>query len=123
MVDYIRLQYPEVVIACHPECKKEVVAKCDYVGSTSQMINFVKNHSKDQFFLITECGLSTRLKLELPQKSFVGTCTLCKYMKSNTLENILRVLKNPQKDDIIQVPEEVRKKALVCINKMFEYAQ
>ena len=58
------------------------------------MIDCMKTSDKKSFFLLTECGLSSRLQLETKNKSFIGTCTMCKYMKDNSLENILSTQKS-----------------------------
>lgn len=121
-IDYIRLQTPDVKVLVHPECKPAVVNKADYTGSTTGMLDYVRRSSDQTFFLLTECGLTGILQSEYPDKRFVGTCTLCKYMKSNTLEDILRVLERPAPDDIILLAPEIRQKALQCIERMFEYA-
>ena len=123
LIDYLRLLYPEVIVAVHPECNPQVVKKADFVGSTSQIINFVKQNEHKQFFLVTECGLSSRLSLEIADKSFIGSCTLCRYMKSNTLENVLQALKDPAPENIIMLDEEVRKKALLALDNMFKYTK
>ena len=47
MIDYIQLNHPEAAIVAHPECKPSITAKADYVGSTSQMVNFVKETKHD----------------------------------------------------------------------------
>ena len=44
-------------------------------------------------------------------------------MKSNTLADILRVLKNPAARDHIRMDESVRLKALKCVEAMFRYAE
>ncbi len=74
-----------------------------------------------EFLMLTECGLSARMQKEFPTKRLVGSCTLCRYMKSNTLEDILRVLKNPTPRDIVRVDEQTRLKAKKCIEAMFQY--
>jgi len=77
----------------------------------------------NEFLMLTECGLAGRLQVEMPQKRFVGSCVLCKYMKSNTLQDILWVLKNPRPGDYVIIPEDIRRKALRCIEAMFQYAK
>jgi quinolinate synthase len=119
----LRRQYPAVKVLSHPECSPEVVAHSDYVGSTTQMIDYVKQSKDTTFFMLTECGLISRLQVEMPDKKFVGTCSLCRYMKSNTLEDIRRVLKNPRPQDRIAIDESVRRKALHCIEEMFRYTE
>ncbi|MBP0656390.1 quinolinate synthase NadA, partial [Mycobacterium tuberculosis] len=38
-----RIADPDIQIIAHPECPPEVVAIADYTGSTSGMINYVKD--------------------------------------------------------------------------------
>ncbi|MCA9407156.1 MAG: quinolinate synthase NadA, partial [Candidatus Omnitrophica bacterium] len=117
----IRTEYPQAKIVSHPECTPEVCKESDFVGSTSQMLNYMRETQAKQFLMLTECGLSSRLQVEFPDKQLVGSCTLCRYMKSNTLEDILRVLKNHTNRDRVIIPEETRQRAQKCIDAMFYY--
>ena len=117
----IREEYPQVKVVSHPECKPEIIKESDFVGSTSQMLDYMEKTDSKEFLMLTECGLSSRLQVEMPQKRLVGTCTLCKYMKSNSLQDILRVLKNPTDRDRVVLDETIRLKALKCIEAMFKY--
>ncbi|HOW36532.1 MAG TPA: quinolinate synthase NadA [Candidatus Omnitrophota bacterium] len=119
----IRTEYPNAKIVSHPECAPEVCANSDFVGSTAQILDYMFKSRSKEFLMLTECGLSSRLQVEVPHKKLVGSCTLCKYMKSNTLEDILRVLKNPARRDIITVKESVRRRALKCVQAMFTYTK
>ncbi len=119
-IDFIRGNNPDVDVLVHPECQPEVVRKADYVGSTTNMLNHVRASSCDTFFLLTECGLTGILQSEFPDKRFVGTCTMCKYMKTNSLQDILQALENPRPDQIVELSPEVQKKALRCVERMFE---
>ena len=116
----IRRQYRDVAVLAHPECGEDVISESDFVGSTSQLVNYVKNSNAPYYFLLTECGLTGRLQTDVPDKKFVGTCTMCKYMKSNTLDDIIRVLTQPTDEDIITLPQDSYSKALRCIDMMFE---
>ena len=117
----VRLEHPSAKVVSHPECNSQVVANSDFVGSTEQMLSYMRTTESQEFLMLTECGLSARLQSEFPDKKLVGSCTMCKYMKSNTLENILRVLKNPQPKDYVVFPEEVRLRALKSLEAMFYY--
>jgi quinolinate synthase len=119
----IRLEYPKAKIVSHPECNSAVVDNSDFVGSTEQMLAYMRETESNEFLMLTECGLSARLQSEFPNKKLVGSCTMCRYMKSNSLENILRVLKNPQPYDRVIVDEATRRKALRSIEAMFHYLQ
>lgn len=118
----IRTEYPEAAIISHPECNDEVVENSDFVGSTSQLLNYMKDSEKNEFLMLTECGLSGRLQVEFPDKKLVGSCTMCKYMKSNRLEDIKRVLTKPTDRDRVQIDPDIIKRAKTCVDAMFEYA-
>ncbi|MBF0511082.1 MAG: quinolinate synthase NadA [Candidatus Omnitrophica bacterium] len=118
----VRLEYPDAKIVSHPECNSAIIEHSDFVGSTEQMLTYMKGTTSKQFLMLTECGLSARLQSEFPDKQLVGSCTMCKYMKSNTLEDILRALKNPSVHDRVILDEDTRLKALKTIEAMFRWA-
>ncbi len=122
-IDVVRNNNPGVDVLAHPECQPAVVRKADYVGSTTNMLNHVRESSGDTFFLLTECGLTGILQSEFPEKRFVGSCTLCKYMKSNSLQDVLQALEHPRPDQIVELSPEVRQNALRCVERMFEFTE
>ena len=122
-IDFVRSGNPGVDVLVHPECQPAVVQKADFVGSTTNMLNHVRESSDETFFLLTECGLTGILQSEFPDKRFVGSCTMCKYMKTNSLQDVLQALENPRPDQIIQLSPEVQQNALRCVERMFEYAE
>src|SRR5260221_169170 len=80
------LEYPNAKVVSNPECNSAIIDNSDFVGSTEQMLGFMKETDSKQFLMLTECGLSARLQSEFPDKQLVGSCTMCKFMKSNSLE-------------------------------------
>ena len=94
-VDLIRKQHGDVVVLAHPECRPEVVKKADVVGSTTEMHQYVMNHQSEKrpFLLLTECGVATRLAVEAPGARLVGACTMCKFMRSNSLSAIAEAMR------------------------------
>ncbi len=48
---------------------------------------------------------------------------MCRYMKSNSLVDIYRVLTNPNTDDVITLSDRTKKDAFQCIQSMFTYMQ
>ena len=63
-----------------------MLALADAVLSTSGMVKFAKESDAHDFLVVTECGLSDRLLLEVPGKRFFKSCKLCHYMKMITLD-------------------------------------
>ena len=120
-VQKIRDSDPELKILVHPECRPDVAKLADAVLSTSGMVKYAKENSAERFLVVTECGLSDRLSMEVPDKQFLKGCKLCTFMKVTTLEDVrdsLRDMKYP-----IEVPEEMREKANRALQRMFAVAE
>lgn len=122
-VQDIRRRFPGVKILAHPECTPGVVALVDYAGGTAGMLKYVRESKAKTFMLVTECGLTDRFKAEFPGKKIVGTCILCPYMKEIQLEDVLKALKNPAKDQFIEIPGDVADGARASLDRMFELEQ
>ncbi|WP_163317680.1 quinolinate synthase NadA, partial [Enterobacter hormaechei] len=61
-----RIADPDIQIIAHPECPPEVVAIADYTGSTSGMINYVKDRKPAKVLLVTECSMASNIESEVP---------------------------------------------------------
>jgi len=122
-VKSLKHDYPEALIVAHPECLPEVVKSADFTGSTEQMYDFIKKSDSTQFLLITECGLSSRIQVELKDKKVVGTCSACPYMKKIMLKDVLSCLKSPSPDQIVDIPEDILKRAKRSLDKMVEIVE
>jgi quinolinate synthase len=114
----VREALPNLRVVVHPECRADVLAMADAVLSTSGMIEYARQSAARDFLVVTECGLSDRLLLELPEKRFYKACKLCQYMKMITLEETaesLRRMVHP-----IGIEEDVRARAEQAIRRMLE---
>jgi quinolinate synthase len=114
-----RAQFPGLKVVAHPECAPDVAAAADFIGSTGAMIHYVKATVAPYFLMLTECGLVGRLEVEAPGKEFIGGCRLCPYMKLNSLEKIRDALASPRADQIVTLDENLRRRAALCIERMF----
>ena len=107
---------PHVKVLAHPECRKDVLAVADAVLSTSGMVKYAKENAAQEFLIVTECGLSDRLVLEVPEKKFYKSCKLCQYMKMITLEGTRDALRDLRPEIIL--PEDVRRRAAAALERM-----
>ena len=114
----VRRALPRVKILVHPECRADVLALADAVLSTSGMVRYAKESPADEFLIVTECGLSDRLLLEVPEKRFYKSCKLCHYMMMITLEGTRDALRNLGPE--VTVPEDVRVRAERALTRMLE---
>jgi quinolinate synthase len=54
-------------------------------------------------------GLQTdRFTTEFQDKEIVGTCMLCPYMKKVQLDDVLKTLKDPAPEQLIEIPRTLR---------------
>ncbi len=88
----MRASYPGVTVLAHPECPPEVVAECDFTGSTAAMADYVGQKRPARVVLLTECSMSDNVALQYPDLEFVRPCNLCPHMKRITLKNIRHAL-------------------------------
>jgi quinolinate synthase len=117
-IERVRSAIPGVRIVVHPECRSDVLALADAVLSTSGMIDYARTSDAKQFLIVTECGLSDRMLLELPEKQFYKACKLCQYMKMITLEETATALREMRFPIVID--EDVRVRAERAIRRMLE---
>jgi len=115
----VREQFPGVEILVHPECSSSVIDQADLVGSTTSMIEHVKQSPHQQFMIVSECGLADRVKAEMPEKKIVGACVMCPYMKSIMLKDVLQSLKASRQDQIVSLDTATLKKAKKSLDEMF----
>ena len=88
----LRKNYPGVVVLAHPECAPDVVAACDFTGSTAGMSDYVGEKHPARVVLITECSMADNVAVANPGVDFVRPCNLCPHMKRITLSKIRQSL-------------------------------
>ena len=108
--------YPGIEIIAHPECPQDVLEEADYVGSTSGMIQHVRDHQPARVVLVTECSMSDNVAVELPEVDFVRPCNLCPHMKRITLPKILHSLRTME--HAVKVPTQVAARARGALERM-----
>jgi quinolinate synthase len=117
-VNRVKRSIPGIKVLAHPECRKDVLALADAVLSTSAMMRYARESEADKFLVVTECGLSDRLLMEIPNKRFFKTCKLCRFMKMITLSGTLDSLRNLRYE--IELGEEVREGARRALERMLQ---
>ena len=114
-----RAQFPGTVVVAHPECSPEVFAESDFSGSTTGIIDYVKNSDASKFLILTECSMADNITAENPEKEMLGLCSIrCPHMNEITLEDTLYCLENDLYQ--IELDEEIRIKAKKSLDRMLE---
>ncbi|MFW3441448.1 quinolinate synthase NadA [Aliarcobacter butzleri] len=124
-IEFYREKFPGILVAVHPECDPSVCDKADFVGSTSQLITYIKNLDPEQKVVVgTEFNMVNRLRTK---NTYILSSTKpeCPTMNETTLEDVYRTLKSIKNDNIsketeIYVDEETIKWAKVALERMFE---
>lgn len=114
----VRAAHPAAKTLIHPESLDEAVQQADFVGSTGGILNYCRESDANEFIIGTEIGIIHRLKKENPGKTFYPASVLadCPNMKLNTLEKMVWSLEDMEYR--ITVPEDIRVRALACIERM-----
>lgn len=121
---------PGSKIIAHPESEEHILETATYVGSTSGMINYVKENPTEKFIVATEAGILYKMQQEVPNTVLIPApakddntcaCSECGYMKMNTIEKLYNCLLNETPEIIIS--EDIRIKALKPIERMLELSK
>jgi len=108
-----RAAHPGLEIIGHPECPPEVIAECDFSGSTAAMIKYVKERKPKQVLMVTECTMSDNVAAETPDVDFIRPCNFCPHMRRITLPAILNSLQNLTEEVKIDPTLAIRARASV----------
>lgn len=113
--------HPEALFLVHPECRPEVVAKADYVGSTTGIMDYAKSSDAKEFIIGTENSIVEHLQFDCPDKKFypLSVNLTCMNMKVTTLMDVYRVLCGTGGEEIV-LPAHVLEGARRCIHRMIE---
>ncbi len=113
-----KTQHPHAKFIAHPECTREVLEIADFVGSTEQMVKFVKSSDNSEFIVGTEIGIIYRLRKENPNKKFepASKTAICPNMKMTTLESVYNALKFERYE--INLDKDIMDKARKSIERM-----
>ncbi len=131
-IEGLKDQYPHAAVLVHPESPAEVIEIADVVGSTTALIQACRNLTAKEFIVATEPGIFYKMKQAAPDKIFLEaptggvsatceSCMRCPWMGMNGLRNLARTLETG-KDEIV-VEEAVRKKALIPLQRMMDFAR
>jgi quinolinate synthase len=119
----LKAQHPEAKLIAHPECDATVSQLADFVGSTAALLNFVAKDGAKAFIVATEAGILHQMRQRRPEAELIPApadsgcnCSLCPYMKLNSLEKLYLCLRDLQPE--ILLDEGVRLKALKPLERM-----
>ncbi len=123
----LKVRYPEAEVVAHPECEERVLSHADYVGSTKGILDYVQKSPKRQFIVVTEPGILHQMAKAAPGKEFIPAppdaecaCNECPHMKLNTVEKLYLCMWDRRPE--LTLPEDLRQKALVPLQRMLDWS-
>ena len=125
----LKTRHPEAELIAHPECEPSLLARADFIGSTSALLHYAVKSPKNAFIVATEEGILHQMRKRAPEKTFIAAppngncaCNECPFMKLNTLEKIYLALESNDDRLDIRMSEELRQKALIPLQRMLEWS-
>ncbi len=119
----LRQEHPEAEVIAHPECQQHLLDLADFIGSTSKLLQRTQTSPAPSFIVLTEPGILHQMRRRAPEKTFHAVpgadgcnCNACPYMRLNTLEKLWQCLHTM--GPAIELDEEIRRRALVPIERM-----
>jgi len=119
----LKEQNPGAPVLAHPECDEAVLKYANVIGSTSRLLDEVKNNPAKKFIVATEFGIfhqmqKARPDAELIQAPAQGSCACneCPYMKLNTLDKIANALETLEPQ--IRMSTEQIEKSRLSLSRM-----
>ena len=122
-VEEAKKLHPNAPVLTHPECKADVLEISDFIGSTSEILDYATKSDAKEFIICTEMGIFFELEQKNPDKRFysVGHRQFCPNMKKITLEKVVRAMEEMEPE--VTMDEELRVKANAPLVKMLELAK
>lgn len=119
-VKKMKTVHPDAILLVHPECRPEIVALADFVGSTKQIIDYATASKEQKFIIGTEMGVLHKLKRDNPYKTFylMSPGLICPNMKKTSLNSVYESLRDMKY--VIELDSEILKKARTCLERMLQ---
>lgn len=110
--------HPEAKVLVHPECKPEVLAHADYIGSTAGILDCARGSDAESFIIGTEIGVLEILQREFPDKKIYSIYAgfTCPNMKKTTLQDVLDCLEGRRRP--IEMSEKLMQDAGLALERM-----
>lgn len=124
----LQVRHPQAKLISHPECEDPILRISDFVGSTTQLLAYVKQTPHKEFIVATEAGILHQMAKQAPDKVLIPAppdnscaCNDCPHMKRNTLEKVYLCMQYEQPE--ILMDEALRLQAKKSLDRMLEISE
>ncbi len=120
-------KHPDAEIIAHPESETHILKVANFIGSTSQLIDYAKQNPTKKYIVGTEAGILFKMQEAVPDATLIPlpadednscACSECAYMKINTLEKLRDCIRDESPQ--IHIPQETIFDAQLPIRRMLE---
>ena len=120
-------KYPNAEFIAHPEAEPHILKIATFIGSTSQLLAYVKKNPKGTFIVGTEAGILNKMAEAAPEATLLPaptmvsndcSCSECAFMKMNTLEKLYQCLKDEIPE--IHIDASLARKAYEPVSRMMQ---
>ncbi|MFB6260184.1 MAG: quinolinate synthase NadA [Thiohalorhabdaceae bacterium] len=129
-LEALMAEHPEAKVLVHPESPEPVIELADVVGSTTQLIQAVKDFQAPTYIVATDRGIFHKMQAEAPDATFleapsagVGatckSCGHCPWMAMNGVSNLVTALREGRNE--IHVDPETGRQAMRPLKRMLDF--
>lgn len=118
-----KAKHPGTLVLTHPECTEDVLEISDFIGSTSEIIDYATKCEDKEFLVATETGVFYELQQKNPDKTFLSVRgdQICPDMKKVTIDKVLNALETFEPEVVLD--DETLNKANSPLKNMLELAK
>lgn len=118
-VENARRLHPDALLLVHPECSPAVVELADFIGSTTEIMEFAEQSADRSFIIGTENSIVEHLQFRCPDKEFVPLSKdcVCHNMKVTTLMDVYSCVCGTG-GEVIELSDSVIVQSRRCIDEM-----
>ena len=134
-LDELYQQNPDkkIYLIAHPESTLPVLNRADYVGSTSQMLNWIKKYSekseKSLILIATESHILYNMSVARPDLNIIQApiykgcqCNSCPYMNYNTAKAVQDAQDGISGFEVDYLSDDLIKKSLLPLQRMLDFS-
>ncbi|MGB0721167.1 MAG: quinolinate synthase NadA [Gammaproteobacteria bacterium] len=130
-LETMKREHPHAAILVHPESPAPVVELADVVGSTTGLINAVRDMDNPEFIVATDRGIFYKMQQAAPGKTLIEaptvgegatcvSCAHCPWMNMNGLAGLAHVLETGGNE--IHLPEQTRAAAFRSVKRLLDFS-
>ncbi len=124
----LKARYPEAQVIAHPECPAPLLDVADFIGSTTALLNYVKETNFAEYIVATEEGILHQMQKARPEKRYYPVpaqngcaCNQCPFMRLNSLEKLYQALLTGKPE--VTVDPKIQARAALPIQRMLDISK